>query len=826
MWAWLSSRILRNRTGILVVLALLTAFWASQMRHVKVSYKFGGLLPKTDSAFVHYEELHSKFSEDGNVIVLAVQDPALYRLENFQAWWQLGHDLHDQVGVDSVFSEAHAYTLERDDEARRFALRALSPTMPATQADVDSLLARLRDLPFYRDLLYHEPTGTSVMMVFVNAERFNSEKRGDMVDQIAERVDDFAQGRFKVYRSGLPFIRTVVTERTKSEMLMFVGLMALTVAVLLLLFFKSWRVMLICLLVVVVGVVWAVGSIGFLGYKLTSVMAVIPPLIIVIGIPNCIFLINKYHYEFARHGNRMKALSRVIYRVGKASFITNATTATGFATFVLTYSDVLKQFGVVASLNIMAVFALSILLVPILFSFQGAPKERHLAHLERRWVDRVTARLIHIVQYRRPLVYAFTALVVVVGLIGVARLKNESRVVDDLPMDDPVMQDLRFFEEVFSGVMPLEVMVDTRKPGHALKAANLKRISRLQDSLATYPELSRSLSVADAVKFTKQAFYGGDPEKYQLIRSSGPDQFIAPYLEGARESGGVARGFMDEERQATRMTMQVADVGTARMDVLMDRLRATVDSIFDPEQFRVILTGTSVVFLEGSKYMVTNLAVSLILAVVLISGIMALLFNSFRMVLISLIPNLVPLIMTAGMMGYLGIPIKPSTILVFSIAFGISVDDAIHYLAKYRQELKVTGHNIQASVFQAIREAGVSMIYTSIVLFCGFSLFVFSKFGGTQALGLLVSFTLLVAMFTNVLILPSLLLSFERVLTTRSFEEPMLDMMDEEGPEADERTTAALEEAEGHPATNGQGTMEPDREEGGHPTPGASADRT
>ena len=763
-----------------MVLGIITLFLGYEMKNVKVSYKFGGLLPRSDSAYVHYEELHNRFSEDGNVIVLGVQDPALYELGNFQAWWQLGHDLKAQEGVDSVFSEAHLFELVRDDSLKRFSLMPVVPVMPASQAEVDAVRARVRDLPFYRDLLYNDSTGTSLMMVFVNPERFNSEQRGDMVDRIAERVDEFARGRFTVHRSGLPFIRTVVTERTKSELRMFVGLMMLTVAILLLLFFKSWRVMLVCLLVVIVGVVWAVGSIGLLGYKLTSVMAIIPPLVVVIGIPNCIFLINKYHYEFARHGNRIKALTRVVYRVGKASFITNATTATGFATFVLTYSDVLKQFGLIAAINIMAVFALSLLLVPIMFSLQGAPKERHLAHLERRWVDRSTAKLIHIVQHRRPLVYAITGLVVVVGLIGVAQLKNESRVVDDLPMDDPVMEDLRFFEREFSGVMPLEVMVDTRKKGHALKETNLRRISKLQDTLALYSELSRSLSIADAVKFTKQAFYGGDPGRYQLIRGSGPDQFILPYLENAQGQGGLARGFLDEERRVTRLTVQVADVGTARMDVLLADLRSRVDSLFDPEKFRVILTGTSVVFLEGSKYMVKNLVISLILAVVLISGIMALLFNSFRMVMISLIPNLVPLIMTAGMMGYLGIPIKPSTILVFSIAFGISVDDAIHYLAKYRQELKLTGHNIRASVFQAIREAGVSMMYTSIVLFCGFSLFVFSDFGGTQALGLLVSFTLLVAMFTNLLILPSLLLSFEKMMTTRSFEEPMLDIMDEE----------------------------------------------
>ena len=780
MWAWLSSRILGNRYGILVMLGIITVFFGYQAKNVKVSYKFGGLLPKDDSAYVQYERLLDKFSEDGNVIVLGVQDKALYDLENYQAWWQLGHDLKKQPGVDSVFSEAHVFELVRNDSLKRFQLANVVPNKPTTQAEVDSLVRKVRSLPFYDGLLYNDSSGASLMMVFVNSERFNSEQRGDMVDLIEARVDSFAQGRFKVYHSGLPFIRTVVTERTKSELRMFVGLMVLVVAILLLLFFKSWRVMFICLTVVVVGVIWAMGSIGLLGFKLTSVMAIIPPLIIVIGIPNCIFLINKFHHEYAHHGNRVKALTRVVYRVGKASFMTNATTAVGFATFVLTYSDLLKQFGVIASLNIMAVFVISLLLVPILFSFQGDPKQRHLAHLDRKWVDRSTEQLVHIVQNRRPLVYGVTVVLIVVGLVGVSRLKNEAHVVDDLPEDDPVMQDLHFFEAQFKGVMPLEVLVDTRKKGQVMKDVNLKRISQLQDTFALYPELSRSLSIADAVKFTKQAFYGGDPERYALL-SSNEKTFILPYLEAQQgKDGGLAKGFIDEERRSTRITLQVADVGTARMDVLMGKLRAQVDSIFDPAKYDVVLTGTSVVFLEGSKYMVSNLLISLVMAVFLISGLMALLFNSFRMVLISLIPNLVPLITTAGLMGYLEIAIKPSTLLVFSIAFGIAVDDAIHYLSKYRQELKLTGHNIRTSVLLALRESGVSMMYTSIVLFCGFSLFLFSDFGGTQALGLLVSFTLLVAMFTNLLILPSLLLSFQKTMTTKSFQEPLLDVFDED----------------------------------------------
>lgn len=779
MWAWLSSRILRNRNGILVVLGLITLFMGWNIRNVRMSYRYGGLLPRTDSAYVQYERLLERFSEDGNVIVLAVEDGRLQELEYFRAWWQLGHDLKDQPGVDSVFSEAHLFNLVRDDSLKRFRLQAMAPLPPATQPEVDSLRARVRRLPFYRGLLYNDSTGASLMMVFVNADRFNSEQRGDMVELIDARVRSFEELGFKVRRSGLPYIRTVVTGLTKAELRLFTGAMLAVVSLLLLLFFRSWRVMLVCLTVVAVAVIWALGSIGLLGYPITIVMAIIPPLIVVIGIPNCIFLINKYHQEYAAHRNRVKALGRVVYRVGRASFMTNTTTAVGFASFVLTYSDTLRQFGVIASLNIMAVFALSLLLVPILFSLQGEPKERHLAHLDRRWVDSATSGLERLVLHHRPAVYLVTSAIVLVGLFGVWRLRSDTRIVDDLPQEHPILEDLQFLERRFGGVMPLEVMVDTRKKGQVLKDANLKRLARLQDSLATYPELSRSLSVADAVKFVRQAFYGGDPERYALIKPN-EKAFILPYLESAQDQGGVARGFIDEEKRTTRLSVQVADIGTMRMDPLLHRLRAQVDSIFPADQFSTVVTGTSVVFLEGSKYMVRNLAISLAMAVAIIATLMALLLGSARMMLISLVPNLVPLVATAGLMGYLGIPIKPSTILVFSVAFGIAVDDAIHYLARYRMAMRLPGMTIREAVLAALHEAGVSMMYTSIVLFCGFSLFSFSEFGGTQALGLLVSFTLLVAMLTNLVILPALLLSFEKSVALKSLAEPLLDILDED----------------------------------------------
>jgi predicted RND superfamily exporter protein len=785
MWAWLAGRVLRNRAGILIAVGIITAFFAYEATKVEMSYTHGGLLPKSDPAYAEYQHFLKTFSADGNVIVVATQGDSLYTPANFTAWYQLGKDARKIEGIDSVFSEAHLFTLVRNDSLRKFELRNVMGSLPRTQAEMDSLKAGIRSLPFYKGLLYNDSTKTTLMMVFVNGKLFNKEERTKVIDALEARFDQFTKETgLPVHASGLPWLRVKNTQLVKGEMPRFVVLSVVICALLLLLFFKSWRVMLICLGVVAVGVVWAFGSMGLLGFQITILQSVIAPLLIVVGVPNCVFLINAYHHDYVQHRNKIKALQRMISRVGAACFITNATKAAGFAAFCITYSDVLKQFGLIATIGIMSIFVLGLTLVPIILSYMPVPKQRHLSHLDRRWLDKAIGTIVSLSQHRRPAIYLATLLVTVAAFFGMARLKDESRIVDDLPADNPVVADLRFFERNFHGVMPLEVLVNTEKKGGALKDATLKRLDRLTDTLATYPEFSKPLSIVDAVKFTRQAFYGGDPDRYGLL--TGTDKrFMLPYLENigsAKGKGGANMGkaFMDSTRSTTRLTVQMADVGTTRMDALLKKLHAQTDSIFPADSYKVTFTGTSVVFLKGSSYLVSNLITSLFWAIMIIVVLMALLFNSLRILVVALVPNVVPLIVTAGIMGFLHIPIKPSTMLVFGIALGIAVDNAIFFLARYRLEVKLSGGNLARSVDNAVREVSVGIIYTSVVLVAGFSMFAFSRFGGIQALGLLTTITLLVAMLTNLLVLPSLVLSLNKRIMSKAFEEPLLVTMDEE----------------------------------------------
>lgn len=811
MWAWLASRVLRNKIGILIIIGLLTAFMGYQATKVEMNYRHGGLLPKSDPAYAEYEDFLETFSADGNVIVLATQGAELYTPAHFAAWHRLGQEARAINGIDSVFSEANLFTLVRNDSLQKFELEKVMHAPPATQAEMDTLKARIRNLPFYKGLLYNDSTETSLMMVFVNAKLFDTDARVQVIDALEGHVNAFtAATGMPVYKSGLPWVRVKNTLLVKGEMPRFLVLSLAICALLLLLFFKSWRVMLICLGVVGISVVWAFGSMALLGYGITILQSVIAPLLVVVGVPNCVFLINAYHHEYVRHGNKMKALQRMISRVGAACFITNATKAAGFAAFCITYSDALKQFGLIATIGIMATFALGLTLVPIVLSYMPVPKKRHLSHLDRRWLDRTVELIVSLTRNRRPAIYITTLLITIAAFFGMVRLQDESRIVDDLPADNPVITDLRFFERNFHGVMPLEILVQTGKKGGALKDATLKRLDQLTDTLATYPEFSRPLSIVDAVKFTRQAFYGGDPERYGLLTST-DKRFMLPYLEqigGDAEKGSASMGkaFIDSTLGTTRLTVQMADVGTTDMDRLLQKLRAQTDSIFPADRYNVVFTGTSMVFLKGSSYLVSNLISSLFWAIVIIVVLMAMLFNSLRILLVALIPNVVPLIVTAGLMGFLDIPIKPSTMLVFGIALGIAVDNAIFFLARYRLEVKLTGGDLAHSVDRAVREVSVGIIYTSVVLVAGFSMFAFSRFGGIQALGMLTTITLLTAMLTNLLVLPSMVLSLNKRIMSKAFAEPLLETMDEE----DELDMEALRmEGSPRPSRTAQAPIEP-----------------
>ncbi|NQZ45714.1 MAG: MMPL family transporter [Flavobacteriaceae bacterium] len=785
-WPTVARLILRNRVLILLLIAATTVFFGLQWDKMRFSNTEANVLPDDHPETLQYNAFVSLFGQEDNAIVLAVRDTALFAPDNFNRWNKLSKQFEAVPEIDFVISTDNLQELVKDTVKQEFVLRQLVTGELETSEEVQAIKTRLfEEMPFYENLIFNKGSGSVRTVIYLDKDILNTSVRNEFIlNDLETLVANFEEEtELDVRVSGMPYIKTWNSKIIIDEIGNFILAALLVTSVIFFFFFRSFRATFISMCVVIIGVMWAFGVLGLFEYEITILTALIPPLIIVIGIPNCIFLINKYQQEVKKHGNQALSLQRVISKVGNATLMTNVTTALGFATFIILDSDLLKEFGIVASINILSIFLLSLLIIPIVYSFMAIPKYKHLKHLNKKWIDVFVNWMERVVRNHRIAVYLVSVTVLVLSIIGIYQIKITGSRIEDLPKDAKFFKDIRFFEEEFDGIMPVEVVVDTKKKNGILKLATLRRMDRLAAEIDETPELSKSVSVVNLVKYSKQAFYSGIPKYYQLP-SSQENTFIMDVARKSSENGNLLESFVDSTGQTARMTTFMRDVKTDRMEEIENDLIASIEKIFPAERYSVYMTGKALLFLKGTKYLIKNLLLSLTLAIVLISIFMAYLFRSFRMIMISLVPNLLPLVITAGLMGFLGVPIKPSTILVFSIAFGISVDDTIHFLAKYRQELIANKWQIKKSVYNALRETGVSMFYTSIVLFFGFSVFIISSFGGTQALGGLVSATLMFAMLSNLILLPSLLLSLERSIANKTvLKKPQIDIL----PKGDEK---------------------------------------
>lgn len=762
MWTQLANIILKYRITLMVILGLITLFMAYQAQHIQWSYNMANVVPESDPDQVYFRQFKETFGEDGNILALGFKDSAIYKSENFRKMKYLTNELESIKGVKDVLGLANLKMLEKNNEKRRFELVPVFPKIPEEQPALDSMLAFANDLKFYSGQLINAENGATLILVTVEKSALNSEYRHTMVADIVRAGDQFQEATgINVNYAGLPYVRSVNTLKIKEELNKFLVYSIIVTGLILFGFFRSVKAVIFPLIIIGVIVVWVLGTISLFGFEITLLTGLIPSIIVVIGIPNSVYMLNKYHHEYSSHGDQMKALAKIIRNIGIVTFITNFTTAVGFFVLVFTGIPILVEFGIVAGINIMCTFIVSTIMIPSVFSLFKPPSDRHLKHLDFKMLNGVLMGMDVLVHKHRKLIFTTTIVIVLASLYGITKLQSISYMVDDLPEDSPLAKQLEFFEENFSGVMPLEVIVDTGTKKGVQNLGNLRKINEFEVWLDSLQGISQPVSVVSFIKAARQAFYNQSPAFYS-IPNNRESAFILRYLKEESDEAGIAKSFVDSTGQFIRISLKMPDVGSNKMDSLVNTvISPKIDEIFGDSKMDVKITGTVPLFIKGNKYLIDNLITSMIFAFFIIAVIMAILFKNFRMIMISLVPNLIPLLLTGAIMGYFGIPLKPSTALIFSIAFGISVDDSIHFLAKYRQELHAHNFFVPIAVSRSLRETGASMIYTSIILFCGFVIFTLSEFGGTVALGKLTSITLLFAMLTNLVVLPALLLQFD-----------------------------------------------------------------
>lgn len=767
MWYRLGQFILRFRLALLIILIVITGFMAYLATKIQMSYDFSRAVPTDNIKFKEYKAFKEKFGDDGNTVVVGVDSKDFYTLPVFNAAEELHKDLRKVKGVEGVLSIPEAVTLVKDSSDKIVPQRIFH-TPVTDQAILDSNRAVFENLPFYNSLLYNAETHAYLFGVQVNKDTANSKSRKRLVNDIVAAISTFEKKtNIKAHVSGLPYIRTTVANKIEKEMQWFLIGSLLLSAITLLLFFRSISATIMSLLVVGMGVVWSVATMVIFHYKITLLTALIPPLIVVIGIPNCIYFLNKYHTSYRDTNDKQKAIVTMVGRMGIVTLFCNIAAAIGFAVFGLTRSDLLKEFGVVSGINIMALFIISLIFIPIVLSYLPAPKPKHVRYLDNKMLEKLLVRIEKWTFNNRPTVFGVTAVVMIVAIIGIFRLKSEGFIVDDLPKSDVIYTDLKWFESNFNGVMPLEILVDTKKKNGITRGIEpIEKIDTFSRFIGDKPETARPLSFVEGLKFARQAFYDGD-STYYATPTAFDIPVMASYLKTNKDTTGAPKAktgfsqmissYIDSNKQVARITVNMKDIGSKQLPILIDSFKRESDRIFDTAHYKVTYTGSSVTFLEGSSFIINGLKESILWAFGLIALCMLYLFRSFRILICSLIPNLIPLVVTAGVMGWVGISLKPSTVLVFSVALGIAIDVTIRFLVNYKQELPHYNKDVKQTLIQTIHHTGVSIIYTSLVLIAGFIVFCISNFGGTKALGWLTSLTLVVGTLTNLVLLPVLI---------------------------------------------------------------------
>lgn len=782
MWDRLGTFVLKSRLVFIILIGAFTVAASFLATKAELAYDMQKIVPKEDPDFVIYNQFKSTFGEDGNKVAIGFKSADLFKLDFYRDYKALCEKLYSTPGVIEVISPARVYKLSLDT-SDKFVLNQLNEKTPDTQEELDSIRDVFMNMRFYRGLLYNDTSKVSLAVVGLNDSVLNTGGRNSLIENIHSMCEEFGKKHGVEMRySGLPFIRTEYATNVRREIVLFTVVAFFVTGLLILAFFRSISTLLISLVFITIGVITMLAVTVAFGYKLTILTGILPPVLVVVGVQNTIYLINKYHEEFRRHGNKARALQRIVSRIGVATFLINFTTAIGFGTFYFTKTAILEQFGIVAFITINIIFFVNIIGIPVLFSFLPTPSDRQTQHLENKNISNFLSWVKFNAFNRKRTIYFWTIAITVVGSIYIIKLRPLSYMVDDIPHSARVYQDLEFFQRNFRGVMPFEVVVTTNEPGYASEPEAIIKVNSFQKAMKRFTELSKPMSIAEVVSFANQTVNEDDPAQYRVpsvldlanLQSYFPD----------RKPGGkrtVIDGMIDSTKTKLRISYQMRDIGSVAMDTLVTDVKQIAENIFPKDKYQVNITGTSAIFLKGNSYLYQSLMSSTLWALLIISLCMGLLFPSIKMIIISVIPNLLPLFITGGLMGFFGVPLKPSTILVFSIAFGITVDATIHFMTTFRRHLLHGNMSMREALSDTIMEVGLSMIYTVVALFAGFMIFIFSGFEGTQSLGWLTAVTLMTGLAANLFLLPALLLTFEKSLNPKEeMKETVLDLPEED----------------------------------------------
>jgi predicted RND superfamily exporter protein len=748
----------RNARITLVVIALCTLVFANGLRSFRLDHDFEKFFPTDDPELDQYLAFRDRFGHDNDYLLIGgTHTPTVFDRSFLVAW----DDLSQHLGrLDHVVSVTTPTRLE-DPRFTSFGVFRI----PWLRLDADSTLpadsARIWQDERIRSGFFADD-GRSMLMI-LQVQPGLSKERSDALMHVIEEV---------VATSAIPGIRMGgrihgqfwYIQKMQRELVLFFSISVLLLAIFLYVGFRTLWGVLVPIGVVGLSVLWQVGMLSLLGKPISILTMLLPTILFVVGMSDVVHLLERYLEALRKGHSKVRALAITYYEVGLATFLTSVTTSIGFATLLTSGIAPIREFGAYTAMGVLLAFLMAFTLLPAILILVRTPVQAARTEQQATWYPFLHGLFRWILRHRRRIPWAFAAICVACITI-LPLLKVNNFLLEDWPEDDPQKQDYYWFEDHFGGVRGFEMQMSTACCVPSLWALeSLREMEGVQEHVQDMYGVEALLSPVTVVKAMNKAFHGGSGEFDRLPDS---EEETARLVKQADAFGGrhLLSQLVTEDGRYARMTGRMRDEG----GYIHRQRNAELEAFIQANSATVHFSQTGMAYLidRNNEKLSAQLILGLLIAFVLIGAIMAFVFRDPRMTVVSLIPNVIPLLGIAGFMGLAGIDIKVSTAIIFTIAFGIAVDDTIHILGKLRIELR-KGTSLPFAMKRAFLSAGKAILVTSIMLCSGFVALVFSGFASVHYMGLLVGLTLVFAVVTDLLLLPLLVLFLLRRPSSRT----------------------------------------------------------
>lgn len=729
-------------TGFLLVL-LASVFPALQLR---TDFNLEGFYQDEDPVVMQYAQLEDEFGRDDNRIVIGYTREDLMSSEGMEQNRALHAELETLPFILDVQSLSKAERMTNLEDQLVF-----TPYFDSETIYDEPLFTELKEDPFVTGFLINDALTSTAFYVEVDQEQNTYTNRNELISRLTKIVRQFeTNSDLQVHISGIPYFRNLYVNMLNSEIIFYISISSVLIIALLWYLYRSiWGVVL-PMIIVWSTLLLTLALIHITGGYIEIMSSTIAPILLCVGIADSIHMISKYDDARDQGLSKQDSIVEMIRTLGSATFLTSLTTAIGFITLMSSTIMPMKRFGIYTASGVLIAYLVTIFFLPAALSL--SKRARIFSEQKSpffRWSSRQLSSLSRINETYKISIILFSLLLLSVSAWQMTGLTVNGRVFDDVSEETQVMQDQAWFSEHLVPILPLEILIRTGTEEGTLSADLMQRIAETEKFLMQVPEIEK---VTSGKTLLAQVHHVLNPHQAFLSVASTP--LLAQYLLLLEISGtDVVEELFTFSYETIRITAMIKDAGSERINEIRRELHLHLTEYYPGEEISV--TGSTVLSADLVGKIVRSLMTSMGLAIGLISVLMALLFRNVRMMLIALVPNLLPLVVTGAVMAFFGVDIKPSTAVIFTIAFGIAVDDSIHFLARFRVEMS-RGSSLHEALSITLHKTGRAIIITSMILLAGFGSLISSDFVSTAMMGVMVSSTIFSALIADLLLLPAL----------------------------------------------------------------------